>query len=72
MFELYNAGHMYGVLKHVREAYAHWIPPEKRASQCVKCQECEGKCPQHLPICDLLEKVDLVFEQGKSYEDALT
>ena len=69
MFELYNAGHMYGVLKQVRQAYAHWIPPEKRADQCAKCQECETKCPQHLPICDLLEQVDLVFTQDKTYAD---
>jgi hypothetical protein len=71
MFELYNAGHMYGVLKHVREAYKHWIPREKRADQCAKCLECESKCPQHLPICDLLEQVDRVLDQGMSYEEAL-
>jgi predicted aldo/keto reductase-like oxidoreductase len=71
MFELYNSGHMYGVLKEVRGAYHQWIPREKRADQCVKCQECESKCPQHLPICDLLEQVDRVFDKGMTYEEAL-
>ncbi len=71
MFELYNAGHMYDVLKHVRDMYNHWVEPGKRAENCLKCQECESKCPQHLPISDLLEQVSLVFDQGKSYEEAL-
>jgi predicted aldo/keto reductase-like oxidoreductase len=71
MFDLYNAGHMYNALKHVRGAYAGWIPAEKRADHCLKCQECESKCPQHLKISELLEKVDLVLDQGKSYQEVL-
>jgi predicted aldo/keto reductase-like oxidoreductase len=27
------------------------------ASMCVKCEKCLEKCPQHLPIPDLLEEV---------------
>lgn len=30
------------------------IPPEKRANACIKCGECEKKCPQNLPIRKLL------------------
>ena len=33
-----------------------------KASDCVKCGACEGHCPQHLKIRDLLEKVSGVFE----------
>lgn len=71
MFELYNAGYMYGVLEEVRSGYLQWIPPEKRADQCAKCRECEDKCPQHLPICELLEQVDQVMGGNKTYQEAL-
>ncbi len=34
-----------------------------RASDCVKCGQCEKQCPQHLKIRDLLEKVNEEFEK---------
>jgi uncharacterized protein len=67
MFELYNSGHMYGVLEEIRKAYQDQVPAAMRADQCTKCRECEDKCPQHLPICDLLEDVDRVIAHGKPY-----
>jgi uncharacterized protein len=67
MFELYNAGHMYGVLEEIRKAYQGRIPKNMLADQCTKCRECEDKCPQHLPICDLLEDVDRVLAKGMPY-----
>ncbi len=39
------------------------VPQEKWASSCVKCAECEGKCPQQLPIRSVLEKAVRAFEQ---------
>lgn len=35
----------------------------KQASQCIACGECPEKCPQHLPIPELLQKVVEQFEQ---------
>ena len=33
-----------------------------KASDCIKCGQCERVCPQHLPIRDLLEQVAQTFE----------
>jgi predicted aldo/keto reductase-like oxidoreductase len=49
LFELYNNASMYNVLDESRREYAH-MPMEERADMCLDCDECEDKCPQHIPI----------------------
>ena len=39
----------------VRE-YNNVTQDKGKASDCVQCGQCEGACPQHLPIIKLLEK----------------
>jgi predicted aldo/keto reductase-like oxidoreductase len=62
-FELYNKMHMFGDEEGVKFFYAARMAglvsngPAAFASQCVECGECMEKCPQHLPIPELLKKV---------------
>jgi hypothetical protein len=39
------------------------------ASLCVKCGECLEKCPQQIEIPDELERIKLIFEDGKKVSD---
>jgi predicted aldo/keto reductase-like oxidoreductase len=56
LFELYNNASMYNVLEDSRRDYAH-MGMEERADMCLDCDECEAKCPQHIPISVWMPKV---------------
>ena len=55
-FEIYNNFVMYGDLKEALWDY-EYLKENERASNCRECGECEEKCPQNLPIRDLLRKI---------------
>jgi len=46
----------------VIDRYGKVIPPENAAKRCAKCGECEDKCPQQLPIRELLARAARQFE----------
>jgi len=48
--------------KEVKNRYEETISPSSRAGICIKCGQCEDKCPQQLPIRDLLAKAVTIFE----------
>ncbi len=56
-FELYNNGFIHEDMKTSRETYARFFGEKEKAGTCKKCGECEAKCPQRLPISDLMTKV---------------
>jgi uncharacterized protein len=70
-FEEYNKMRLFGGLDEAKFRYAFRLSGELGdgkpgyASQCVQCGECLDKCPQHLPIPDLLAKVAADFEDDK-------
>ena len=36
-----------------------------RAGDCIACGQCEGVCPQHLPIIELLKEAAEAFDEAK-------
>lgn len=49
----------YGLKDWARQRYG---TQEKTAADCIKCGICETKCPYELPIRDMLEKVQDIFD----------
>lgn len=64
-FSAYNMIHVYNSPDKAQENYQMAIKHGKNpASMCVQCAACEGACPQHLPIVELLaEKIVPTFEK---------
>jgi len=60
VFDLYNEAMIYNDANHPRWVYTSGSPnifnEKQRANNCTKCEECVEKCPQKLPIPELLEK----------------
>lgn len=52
-FHDWNQDYYYGILTR----------DENKASDCIKCGQCESVCPQHLKITELLEEVSKEFEK---------
>ncbi len=66
-FAVYNEAAMYGDLDGSRNAYKYWISDEGKAAQCIQCQECEPKCPQHIPISDWMPVIEEVLGLGRPF-----
>ena len=43
--------------------YRFAVTSEGRASSCIRCGRCEARCPQHLPVRQLLEEAARVFRE---------
>jgi predicted aldo/keto reductase-like oxidoreductase len=55
------------------EIFPRWEPFVKSAEKCVKCGECEQKCPFHLPIREMMdENVAFYEDQLKKRRNAKT
>ena len=46
----------------IKKQYAEALPPERRASNCIRCGQCEAICPQHLPVRKLLSEATASIE----------
>jgi predicted aldo/keto reductase-like oxidoreductase len=66
LFEIMNRYRVYDLKEHAKSAYKEmmdglsWIKSAD-ASKCASCGECEGKCPQKLPIIKQLQETHAVL-----------
>ena len=66
--ELFAAMNTYSLFKswNTKYYYSNILTPGRgKASQCVQCGGCEGVCPQHLEIRQLLKKTAETFETSE-------
>ncbi len=61
-FALYNKEIVDKGNPEYRKQYEELAKEHGKASDCIECGQCEGACPQHLPVIDWLKKVSGVFE----------
>ncbi len=57
MFDYYNQVHLYDNYEKIKESYQKFEEKDRAADSCIQCRECEEKCPQHLPISELMPEV---------------
>lgn len=50
-----------GQMAAAREEYFRVAAEGHRASDCIGCRQCEGACPQHLPITETLKRAAQMF-----------
>jgi hypothetical protein len=60
IFSLWNEAFSFADPTSALKQYQH-IPKDGNASACIHCQECEPKCPQQLPISQLMEEANSYF-----------
>ncbi len=57
IFAIYNKGMVSTVIDEwLKKDYSRTVEGKGKASDCIECGQCEGVCPQHLPIIQLLKK----------------
>lgn len=63
IFRIVNAMRMYKETWRANNLYNSSIAPTSRASDCIACGQCEGVCPQHLPIIELIKEASEIFDK---------
>ena len=61
VFHAYNSVVQFGLNDITRENYNRAVEKQGKPQDCIKCGKCEGQCPQHLEIRNLLEKAAETF-----------
>lgn len=61
LFDDYNMTVQFGVNDSTKKSYGWHTAEHGKADDCIRCGKCEGQCPQHLEIRNLLEQVAKTF-----------
>lgn len=61
-FALYNERARDGWQVNTEGRYAELTKTFTKASECISCRACEGRCPQKLTIADFMKKVSSAFD----------
>lgn len=62
IISLYNNWYLYEGNEKIKNDFHMWTVPGRGPSICTTCRQCEGNCPQHLPISDIMKAAEEIFE----------
>lgn len=62
IFRAFNIQKIYNNMKQAGQIYSRAVTGRGRACDCIECGQCEGACPQHLPIIELLKEAGEQFD----------
>lgn len=69
-FDRFNQGIMYSNMEEARRRYTHLMSDQDEsilASSCVRCGECDEKCPQGIPVSQWMAYIHEVLAEGREY-----
>jgi predicted aldo/keto reductase-like oxidoreductase len=70
-FDLYNEVAMYEDVHGSRHVYNNFMGEPERAAQCIQCDECLDKCPQHIQISDWMPVIEDVLGKNQDFVASL-
>jgi uncharacterized protein len=56
VLEIYNKGVCFSNMQEARREYG-WVKASERAGACTECLECEGTCPQDVPVHEWMQRI---------------
>jgi len=59
----YNEWFLYEGNPKLKADYPTWMVKGRQAGDCIGCKACEGHCPQHLPIAEIMKKTAEIYEK---------
>jgi uncharacterized protein len=66
-FDIYNQVAMFNDMGSSQFHYKNWIADAEKAINCIQCDECLSKCPQHIAISTWMPVVEEVLGLGRPY-----